>query len=889
MEVILSHENADFDAIASLLAASRLFPEALPVLPRRLNRNVADFLTLYGDQFPFRQADDLSRQKVERAILVDTTNILQVRGMRDDTPWLVIDHHLKDKETRPNTEYHVAEMGATTTILTEDLCQRDISLTPIEATLLILGIYEDTGSLSYATTRQQDLHCAGWLLAQGAKLEVVNRFLHHPLLPEQQKLYHTLAQNAEHLKFQGHTIVIATARPPAYVEELSTLAHKLRDLFEPDAIFLLVQFDDHVQLVARSTTDDVDVGAVAKALDGGGHARAAAAMLDNTNLDQAKSRLISLLDNRIHPSIRVSQIMSVGQVRTLRSQNTVAEAQEAMQRYGHEGFPVIDQGRLVGLITRRDVDKAAFHQLAKRPIENYMIKGEIAVSPDDSVEHLQSLMMSLGLGQVPVVENGEVVGIVTRTDLIKLWTTPTILPARAMHLAAKMDKALPVELRQKLALVSQIATEMNYAIYVVGGFVRDLLLDIPRSPDLDIVVDGDAIALARRLAERAGGRVHSHSRFGTANWIFAEEIETEGPPNSHIGHLDLITARTEFYEAPTVLPTVERGSIKSDLHRRDFTINTMAICLDRRRYGMLLDFYGGLRDLEAGLIRVLHNLSFVEDPTRILRAARLEQRLSFKIEPRTAELISDALTMLDRVSGERIRHELYLIFEEAAPERALARLEQLQVLGHIQHDLTLTPRLEHAIIQLRERLPSWYGQTGQSSVGRPYPWQYLALLLFPISPGARLEILHRLRVPNGESGQIQLAAKLHARRRALAAETMPASAIAHALRAANADVLGLLWAIWDQGAARDRLLTYQTRWRHIDPHLNGHDLQAIGLKPGPIFRRILTSLQDACLDGLVHTREEEVAYVQHLLSIELPEGQDKTLHGAHKEGRESKK
>ncbi|MBI3942072.1 MAG: CBS domain-containing protein [Chloroflexi bacterium] len=874
MEVILSHENADFDAIASMLAASRLFPEAVPVLPRRLNRNVADFLTLYQDQFPFRRPDDVPRQKVERAILVDTSSIIQVRGMRDDTPWLVIDHHTQDKESRPNTEYHLEEMGATTTILTQDLCQRGISLTPIEATLLMLGIYEDTGSLSYVTTRPQDVHCAGWLLAQDAKLEVVNRFLHHPLLPEQHELYFTLVQNAEHLKFQEHTIVIATARPSSYVEELSTLAHKLRDLFEPDAIFLLVQFDDYVQFVARSTTDNVDVGAIAKELDGGGHTRAAAAMLENTDLNQAKSRLIGLLEKAIRPSMRVSQIMSIGQVRTLRPQNTVAEAQEAMQRYGHEGFPVIDQGRLVGLITRRDVDKAAFHQLTRRPIEHYMMKGEIAVSPDDSVEHLQNLMMSHGLGQVPVMENGEIIGIVTRTDLIKLWTTPTSLPARATRLVEKMEKALPAELRQKLTLVSQVAAEMNYGIYVVGGFVRDLLLDIPRSPDLDVVIDGDAIALARRVAKLAGGRVHSHSRFGTAKWIFNEEIETEGTAGNQIGHLDLITARTEFYEAPTALPTVERGSIKSDLHRRDFTINTMAISLDQRRYGTLLDFYGGLRDLEAGLIRVLHNLSFVEDPTRILRAARLEQRLNFKIEPRTAELISDALDLFDRVSGERIRHELYLIFEEPTPELGLARLEQLHVLGHIQPDLTLNPGLLASFEQLRGRLPAWYDRIGETATGIPYPWQYLALLLLPISPGGRLDILQRLRIPRGESNQIQLTAKLHARRRALAAASIPPSTIAKTLREAPADVLGLLWAVWKEGSARDRLVLYQTQWRHTKPSLDGHDLQAIGLKPGPIFRRILTSLQDACLDGLVHTREEEVAFVQRLLSNDNVAGQE---------------
>ena len=210
---------------------------------------------------------------------------------------------------------------------------------------------------------------------------------------------------------------------------------------------------------------------------------------------------------------------------------------------------------------------------------------------------------------------------------------------------------------------------MGYPLYAVGGFVRDLLLAQPNF-DLDLVVEGDAIRLAQELVAATGGRLRSHRRFGTAKWILPAELAGENGqlPDS----LDFVTARTEFYEHPTALPTVERSSIKQDLHRRDFTINTLAVRLTPDRWGELLDFYGGREDLEDGVIRVLHSLSFVEDPTRILRAARFEQRFDFEIEPRTEELIGDALDLLDRVSAERVRHELELILAEAEPERALS-------------------------------------------------------------------------------------------------------------------------------------------------------------------------------------------------------------------------
>src|SRR5450756_606038 len=243
-----------------------------------------------------------------------------------------------------------------------------------------------------------------------------------------------------------------------------------------------------------------------------------------------------------------------------------------------------------------------------------------------------------------------------------------------------LSDALPPAMNELLLSARDAAQAEGASLYLVGGFVRDLLLGQP-TMDLDLVVEGNAIAVADRLAVLRGGRVRSHSRFGTAKVIF-----DDSPPGTPVS-LDLVTARTEFYERPTVLPQVEWSSIRQDLYRRDFTINTMAICLDRERYGELLDYYVGERDLQNGQVRVLHNLSFVEDPTRILRAVRFEQRLAFQIEERTAELIDDAVELLDHVTGERLRHELYLLLAEAQPEKGLERLEQFGALVHIHPDL----------------------------------------------------------------------------------------------------------------------------------------------------------------------------------------------------------
>ncbi|MEK7325018.1 MAG: DHHA1 domain-containing protein [Chloroflexota bacterium] len=264
--LILTHEQADFDAVASLWAAHRLYPTAVPVLPRRVNRNVRAFLNLYGDHFDFTETEDLPRQRVERVIIVDTQAVSSVKGMSAKTEMTVIDHH----HSQPGSG-----TGANTTLLVERLAESLAPLSPVEATLLLLGIYEDTGSLTYLTTTARDARAAAYLLEAGAQLEAAREFLHHPLTPGQNALFDQLLAAAETHTTNGQAVTITAIDGGDTDEELSTLAHKLRDTLEPAALFMLVNLHGHeprVQLIARSTTTNVDVGAVATHFGGGGHA-----------------------------------------------------------------------------------------------------------------------------------------------------------------------------------------------------------------------------------------------------------------------------------------------------------------------------------------------------------------------------------------------------------------------------------------------------------------------------------------------------------------------------------------------------------------------------------------------------------------------------------------
>lgn len=880
MHIILTHEQADFDALASLLGAYLLDESKVPVLPRRMNRNVRAFLTLYGMDLPFTDPRDLHNPTIEAVTLVDTQSLVSIKGMVEKPQVIVIDHHPLREETPEDWTLTIVEIGATTTLLVEALQEKNGHFTGIQATLLLLGIYEDTGSLTYTRTTARDLQAAAYLIEQGASLSLAKDFLNHPLSPEQQSLYDDLTAGLEHLHVHGHSIALATGNAEGLDEELSTLAHKLRDMLDPDALFLLIKTRGGIQMIARSTNDNIDVGEIADHFGGGGHERAAAALIRDRDLDQVRSELVEILPSAVRPAITVAQIMSRGP-QLLPPDTPVEEVARRMRRYGYEGYPVVEDGQVVGLLTRRAVDRALAHKL-NLTASSLMEAGQVAVHPDDSIEELQRVMTDSGWGQIPVTspETGQIIGIVTRTDLLKILAPQTTVPAR-QNFADRLENALPAARLALLKAAAEVAHQQHAAIYIVGGFVRDLLLDRP-SLDFDLVVEGDAIALARALAERYGGRFTSHSRFGTAKWHSgeirpqladalrardhltgsADGIRPEDLPES----LDLVTARIEFYTHPTALPTVERGSIKLDLHRRDFTINTLALRLDGRHYGELHDYWGGLNDLRHGKVRVLHSLSFVDDPTRMLRAVRFEQRFQFEIEERTLELLDEARSMLDRVSGDRIRHELDHILDEPSAPQALARLKQLGLLESIHPDLPWNDWLHHRLTHLRRDYPNpnWDISGAQHRRELAYILWVMQLNERPVS-----EIVRRLKLSADLRSSIRAARRLYAE----LPEYMDASPgeVSQRLDDVPAIARYAVFLACEEPEEREILLNYETRWRDIRPTIDGHDLRSMELPPGPAYREILQTLRAAWLDGKIASREEEANLLEDLIREHFPE------------------
>ncbi len=866
MDIILTHERTDFDGLASLLGAYLLDQNLVPVLPRQLNRNVEAFLTLYGVELPFMDPRDLPGDPIESVCLVDTQAMTNLKGMIKNIKVRVIDHHQSKDDFPEDWEVTIREIGATTTIFVQAIQEQDILLTPVEATLLLLGIYEDTGSLTYTRTTAEDIFAAGILLERGASLSIVTDYTNLPLSMAQQQIYEDLRANAESLIVHGHSLILAQADASDLEEELSSLAHKLQDLLDPDALFLLINTSGGVQIIARSTSDHIDVCEVLSTFEGGGgHPRAAAALVNGIQLPDIYKALTGILPQYIKPAIRARDIMSKDP-QTLAPDTPVAEVAEFMLHYGFEGFPVVVEDEIVGLVTRRAVDRALAHKLAVTS-ESLMEAGNVRVFPADSIEHIQDVMMESGWGQIPVVSSRskKIVGIITRTDLIKILAPHRPTPGR-QNLSNRLESTLPEVRLALLNKIAEVAAEQKSALYIVGGFVRDLLLDLP-SLDFDLVVEGDAIDLANAVKEEYGGRVTSHNRFGTAKWfINKEELDilgsTKKVKEALPDALDFISARREFYTHPTALPTVARGSIKLDLHRRDFTINTLAMRLDSHHYGELYDFWGGLADLKAKLVKVLHSLSFVDDPTRILRAVRYEQRYDFSLDGRTENLLLEAKELLKRVSGDRIRHEFDRIFEEEKAAQMLDRLNELTILETIHPHLLWNEELTRLMKSMpcKDAPPEWNIDGDGIGVSLEMALCY-ALWLMHAPVGS--DVCTRMRLVSGLTDIIHQASELKEKLGDL--DGCSASEATGILGRISNLAIYAVYLNTKEPKMKGILSRYLSSWQHVEANITGKHLQEVGLAPGPRYAEILTRLRNAWLDGEISSKKEERGYLKELL------------------------
>jgi tRNA nucleotidyltransferase (CCA-adding enzyme) len=867
-EVITTHMNADFDALASMIAAKKLYPGATLAFPGSQERNLRNFfLHSTSYLFNFTKIKHIDFNRIKRLILVDTRQKSRIGRFaelaeRPDVDIHIYDHHHDSEDDIRGRVEVVREVGAATTILTELIRERGIPLSADEATIMCLGIHEDTGSFTFSSTRPDDYRAAAWLAEQGADANLISDMLTRELTAEQVWLLSDLTKSATSQVINGVKVVICKVARDDYIGDFAVLVHKFMEMENLSVIIALAQMEDKIYLVARSRVEEVNAAEIALAFGGGGHPQAASATIKNRTLIQVEKSLQTLLRRRIIPQKRARDMMT-SPVIHISPDRTVQEAATLMTQFNINVLLVTDEeADLVGYITRQVVEKAVYFGLGNIKIQEYTNIEFPTVGPDASIKEVQDRIIEDKVRILPVLDSGRVVGVITRTDLLNILVGGPVLPdflydsrhashfQRKKNMAAMLKERLPRRVIALLKDFGHVADMMGYQAFLVGGLVRDIFLK-RENLDVDVVIEGDGIKFAHEFAAHHPVRVRSHKKFGTVVMVFPDGFK-----------VDVATARIEYYDFPAAPPSVEVSSLKMDLYRRDFTINTLAVKLNKRDYGMLVDYFGAQRDIREKVIRVLHNLSFVEDPTRVLRAIRFEQRFGFKIGKLTLSLMKNAVAIdsFKGLSGRRLFLELKLLLMEPEPIKAIERLDEFGLLQVLSPAIDLTWELRNLLEATRGVL-SWFDLL---YLEEDYdPWKVYFLGLTSSLDGKSLQALaERLQMGDGQ-GRRMITQRLGVGAvldQLYKFQEKSNYALYKLLSQYDTEILLYMMARANNRTIKRLVSHYFTKLKGTRRLLKGKDLKAMGFPPGPLFKEVLEALLEARLNNEVVTREDEAAF-----------------------------
>ncbi len=877
--LITCHANADFDAFAAMVAARHLYPQTALYFPGTQERSLQDvFQKLARNEYRFVTKEEIQWQRIERLVLVDTrqrgrlTHVDALLG-RKDIKVEAWDHHPASADDLAVDVLHLAFTGAVTTNIIKVLREVGIKISPEEATLLGLGVYSDTGSFTYSSTTAEDFEAAAWLLAQGMDLNILNDMAAQELTSLHIHILNSLLESAVSYQFNNVPVVIAETSMEHYLGDFAHLANRLMEMEKFQVLFALGIMGDRIQVVARSRNQVIDVGKVCAMLGGGGHAYAASAAIRKLMVAEVKEKIIEALCRQTPAVKRARDYMSSPAI-GISASSSLKEAEALMLHFGLKAVPIFEPGKrvCVGLLDAQIASRACGHGLGEECVAEYMQRRVITLPPDADLGELTEAIVGARQRLIPIVSHGLVQGVVTRTDLINVFASAVgnqediqESSAKQRDLGKMLEDRLPAQTFQLLRLAGKIGRKLGLPVYAVGGFVRDLLLNRPNQ-DIDLVVEGNGITLARALAEELGGRVREHEKFLTSVIIYHNDQGDEC-------RIDVATTRLEYYEHPAALPTVELSSLKMDLFRRDFSINALAIRLDDEPFGLLVDFFGGRRDIKDKLIRVLHTLSFVEDPTRALRAVRFEQRYGFRIGPGTEKLIKNILPLelLKKLSSTRLFNEVRHICDEEKAPACLERLDELGILQALGISLVLSPSKRHLLERVKDVL-AWYKRLYFDEA--VCSWQvYFLTLNHHLNYGECSANYTALGLPPARKAEFMsqreilrnIRHKLYAWQRKDDAGHGQPSEFCELLAPLTLDFLLFLMASTESRNLEKSLSLYIIKWRKEKADISGDDLRRLGLAPGPQFATLLKETLKAKLDGKVSNPKSQLAFVVDLL------------------------
>ena len=929
MDLVLCHTTADFDTLGAAVGVSCLRPGSRIVLTGGAHPSVREFLAIWRDQYPLIERRAVKFDQVRSLTLVDAHDrdrFSPVSGWlqqaeQSNLPIYIYDHHAGSHSALPDwsaATVQIEAVGAATTLLVEALRQRQIAPTVDQATVMALGIHSDTGSLTFEQATARDAEALAWLMAQGASQQVVSEYKSPTLSDPLQAMLSDALETTQVESVRGHQLGWVPLETAGFVRGLSGLAEQLFALLGLDTLLLYAKYRAHnvpkAVIIGRSQTHPllpgkaVDLQLAFEPFGGGGHAQAASLSLKGDSrddqLDAEFERVLAAVRSQIPPQLTAQSLMS-SPVRTILPSTSVDEAQSLLLRYGHAGLCVVNEaGTLVGIISRRDIDITLRHGLGHAPVKGAMSRQIKTISPDTSITEIQTLMTTYDIGRLPVLAGEKLVGIVTRSDLLRqirpspqarrlvsseqshsdTVSVPAAYPPPAEKLLQQLQGRLP-EIWPALMLIADVANQKGWTLYIVGGAVRDLLLsamsDEANYPitDIDLVVDGAEAGAGVALAEaiqasypQVGLQVHGQFQTASLVWHPIDSLETSADTAAWRGSepllLDIATARTEFYPYPAANPEVEASSIRQDLYRRDFTINAMAIALNQGLSdtypGQLLDFFGGWLDLQQRHIRVLHANSLIEDPTRIFRAIRFAVRLGFSIDAQTTDFIRYAISsgVYERTQASqaktpalqtRLKTELKYLLSADRWEAAVRQIEQLGAWGCLHSSLKMSP----ALWQQLRRMSRWLNRV---DVNQPRWLMLLELVIAQLEPSLRDRVAASLALDHQSQHRLKNLHVWESHLRAHLPVAQRPSQIYDLLQPYQRAEL-LLMSDRYPDTLGSKIWQYIVRLSETPALIDGTTLKRLGYSPSPQFRHILETVYRATLDGQITSADAAESYV----------------------------
>ncbi len=901
--LVTCHSNADFDAFAAMLAAARLYAPCDLLFPGSQEKNLNALFEECRDKAGslvegcrFVEQSAVQSAGYTQLIVVDTRQRSRLQHVWPiiDNPGIrleVWDHHPDTSDDIHAHITHYSPVGAVTTMLVFRLRDKGYTLPPMTATLLGMGLYSDTGSFSYSSTTSEDLEAGAWLLRQGMDINTISDKLAFDMTRTHVQTLNSLLESAQAYTFNGEQVVLAETTLEQYLGDFAYLAHKLMEMEKFSVLFAIGRMDDRIQVVARSRTGAINVGAVCQALGGGGHVYAASASIKNKSLSQVRDALLNALYMQQSGEKKAADYMSAPAI-GIEEGKTLREADELMMHFSLKSVPVFARGtrHCVGILSDKIAQRSQAHGLADEIIDDYMVRRFSSLPKEASLREVTNVIVGEHQRLVPIVDGEETIGVVSRTDLIGIFAAEPgrmdedVQRSREVknrNMPKMLKNQVPASIHSLLSLAAELGREHGIPVYVVGGFVRDLLLKTPNS-DIDLVVEGDGLAFASLLAEKLHGRARNHDKFLTSCVLYTDE-------NGHEARVDVASTRLEYYESPAAMPTVEHSSIKMDLYRRDFTINALALRLDTEPMGQLEDFFGGQKDIKDKVIRVLHTLSFVEDPTRILRAIRFEKRYGFRLGAATEKLIRNALSMhlLDKISPSRIFHEYESVCNEEQALSILCRLHELGILQNLHPLLAFNGSTTQSLTRCSKIL-AWYRMLYLDVEVKNWIVYFMSMTA-GLNYNDALLCFRRLGLPEACKKQVmqgreQAKNARPALRRLFAKQTPSPSMVCEAV--SRLPMEALLWVLAEETnpEIRRTLSRYITTWRTMTADITGKDLKKLGLEAGPAVGRILHELLVAKLDHEADTPPRQYELARKLVQAELEKDRGENESSARLQG-----